>query len=126
MELNIADNKAAPKIEGVLYGENYFPFAEIPTLRKIIEARYEEIKINSLMHPFKKGDYLYRAVDKNEWLQIQKDMQRDKAFLIRPRTKFKTNKNPLIGIFILKNGSQQSCGALDPFFLSKKLKNYFT
>ena len=76
-------------IEGANYKWDYFSFDEFGSLRPRVEKDLEIF--GSLTH-VNKGDYLYRAVDQNEWQQIV----RDEAYLIRVETNFEDKVGPQV------------------------------
>lgn len=80
---------ARMEVEGAFYKEEFFTFEEFTSLRPRVEQELEAF--GALTH-VKKGDYLYRAVNRNEWEQIQ----RDNAYLIRVETNFEDKVGPQV------------------------------
>ncbi len=88
-KLSPQDYDARMEIEGAFYKGNFYTFDQFDSLKPILE---DELKVFGALTHVKKGDYLYRAVNEQEWGQIR----RDNVFLVRVETNFEDNLGPQV------------------------------
>ena len=91
------DSDTKMEIEGTFYKGEFYSFQDFSTLKPKVEA---DIEVFGALTHVKKGDYLYRAVDEQEWGQIR----RDNAFLVRVETNFEEPTSHL------RDYDQRPCG----------------